>query len=249
MRDFTLPAFEGLLVKLQKNGYNFITFEEYLDHPVKGKQVILRHDVDNYPQNSLDTAIIEHRLGIKGTYYFRIVKQSNDPRVIKAIAELGHEIGYHYEDLALQRGNRERAIAEFEKNLEYFRTFYPVRTICMHGSPLSKWDNQALWETYDYKKYGITGTPYLEIDFNDFLYLTDTGRRWDGEKVSVRDKVTSNYHFDFKTTFDIIEAVPKLPDHIMITIHPQRWNDKLSKWILELILQNGKNVIKRIIAS
>ena len=41
---------------------------------------------------------------------------------------------------------------------------------------------------YDYKKLVIIGEPYFDIDFSKVLYLTDTGRRWDGEKVSVRDK-------------------------------------------------------------
>ena len=39
----------------------------------------------------------------------------------------------------------ELAICDFGRNLEKFRKFYPVKTICMHGSPLSKWDNRDLW--------------------------------------------------------------------------------------------------------
>lgn len=251
MRDFTLSSLELLLSTLQKKGYRFVTFEDYLTTKPSGKIVILRHDVDALAQNSLNAAIMENNLGIKGVYYFRIVKQSNKPKIIKAIASLGHEIGYHYEDLALTGGDKEKAIKDFEKNLTYFRTYYPVKTICMHGSPLSKWDNRKLWETYNYKKYGIIGEPYFEIDFNKFLYLTDTGRRWDGEKVSVRDKVTSSgtYTFSFNATFDIIKNIDKLPDQIMITTHPQRWNNGTFKWTMELVMQNSKNLIKQLIAS
>ena len=39
----------------------------------------------------------------------------------------------------------ELAICDFERNLRRFRKLYPVKTICMHGSPLSKWDNRDLW--------------------------------------------------------------------------------------------------------
>jgi hypothetical protein len=35
---------------------------------------------------------------------------------------------------------------------------------------------------------GIIGEPYFDVDFSKVLYLTDTGRRWDGGIVSVRDK-------------------------------------------------------------
>ena len=251
MRDFTLSTLELLLSTLLKNGYSFVTFEEYLTSKPGGKQIILRHDVDAFAQNSLETAIMEHKLGIKGTYYFRIVKQSNKPKIINAIAELGHEIGYHYEDLAHAHGNKKKAIKSFEKNLAHFRTFYPVKTICMHGSPVSKWDNRTLWEDYDYKKYGIIGEPYFEIDSEKFLYLTDTGRTWDGHKVSVRDKMPlpSPHKFSFNTSFDIIEKADKLPEQLMITTHPQRWNNNNSRWVMEFVFQNVKNLVKRVIAS
>jgi hypothetical protein len=249
MRDFTLTAYEQLLTALKKNGYAFDTFEDYLKNKKEGKQVILRHDVDALPQNSLNTAVIENQLGIKGSYYFRIVKGSNHPEIIKAIAGLDHEIGYHYEDLALAKGNKEVAMKEFKKNLGYFRTFYPVSTICMHGSPLSKWDNRKMWDEASYKEYDIIGEPYFEIDFSNFLYLTDTGRRWDGEKVSIRDKVKSNHNLQFHSTFDIIEGIKTLPDKIMITVHPQRWDDNSFRWMKEYVLQNSKNIIKKLIAS
>ncbi len=83
----------------------------------------------------------------------------------------------------------ELAIEDFERNLEKLRKFYPVKTICMHGSPLSKWDNRDLWKRYNYRDFGIIAEPYFDIDFGEVLYLTDTGRRWDGDRVSVRDKV------------------------------------------------------------
>ena len=48
------------------------------------KYVILRHDVDAKPWNSLKTAQIEHALGAKATYYFRVGAESNVPEVIKS---------------------------------------------------------------------------------------------------------------------------------------------------------------------
>jgi hypothetical protein len=83
----------------------------------------------------------------------------------------------------------ELAICDFERNLEKFRKLYPVKTICMHGSPLSKWDNRDLWTKYNYRDFGIIAEPYFDINFDEVFYLTDTGRRWDGDKVSIRDKV------------------------------------------------------------
>jgi hypothetical protein len=68
----------------------------------------------------------------------------------------------------------------------------------MHGSPLSRWDSRLLWSRYDYREFGIIGEPYFDVDFDEVLYLTDTGRRWDGERFSVRDKVRGNEELRMK---------------------------------------------------
>ena len=188
MPDFTFRTFRLLLSTLKAQHYTFQTFVQFLRDPAS-RAIILRHDVDARKLNSLHVAQLESELGITGTFNFRIVPRSFDTEVIRKIKEMGHEIGYHYEDLTLTRGNYDHAILLFEQNLAKIRQVAPVETICMHGSPLSKYDNRKLWERYDYRDYGVLGEPYFDIDFSKVLYLTDTGRRWDGERVSVRDKM------------------------------------------------------------
>lgn len=249
--DFTLKIYQSLLQALKNGGYSFFTFEEYCDGKAEGKFIILRHDVDLRARHSLATAKLEAQLGLKASYYFRVVPQSKQPDIIKAIAELGHEIGYHYEDMSLYNGNSSQAIDHFSHQLGYFRKFYPVRTICMHGSPTSKYDNRSIWKHYDYKDFGVIGEPYFDVDFNKVFYLTDTGRCWDGEKFSVRDKVNSTFNQQFHSTKNIINAIGTnlFPTKIMITTHPQRWTDNLTEWTIEFILQNLKNTIKRLIVK
>lgn len=248
-RDFTWSRYNALLTALQQCRYEFRTFEEYCQGNRQGRLVLLRHDVDARPWHALQCAQIEKNKGIQSSYYFRILPKSNCPEVIRKIAALNHEVGYHYEEMSLAKGDSETAIRMFEKNLAYFRQFYPVRTICMHGSPTSAFNNQDLWKSYDYRQWNIIGEPYFDIDFNDFLYLTDTGRCWDGQKYSIRDKVEGQTLSPFHSTNDIIKALAadSLPDKIMITTHPQRWTNSRGKWWLELIEQQLKNQIKQII--
>lgn len=248
-KDFTIAAYTKLLNALQKSGYAFITFEDWCVGKVSDRYVILRHDVDMKSGNSLITARVEAVKDIRATYYFRIVPQSNQPTIIRSIARMKHEIGYHYEDLSIFRGNKEQAIEHFSRQLAYFRLYYPVRTACMHGSPTSRYDNRDLWEIYNYRDFGIIGEPYFDIDFNKVFYLTDTGRCWDGEKYSVRDKVKSGFKQSYHITNDIIKAAKNgsLPECIMITTHPQRWTDNRLEWLLELVTQNVKNIVKRFI--
>ena len=245
-KDFTLEKYEAFLKAAIDNGYQLVSYQNYLNNDFE-KVLILRHDVDKKPQNSLRTAQLQHQLGVTGTYYFRAVPESFDVSVIKQIANLGHEIGYHYEDLTICKGDYENAIVHFEKWLTKLREFYPVKTVCMHGSPLSRHDNRKLWDKYNYKDFDLVAEPYFDIDFNEVFYITDTGRKWDGNKVSVRDKVASKFELTFHSTDDLIIAFKegKLPNKIMQNIHPQRWSNNRLEWIQELFLQNIKNSIKK----
>lgn len=243
--DFSFTIYNNLLVSLKKGGFNFQTFYDFLISPFD-KVVILRHDVDSLPKNALKIAEIEANLGIKSTFYFRARKNVFNEVIINKIIELGHEIGYHYENLDIYKGNYEKAFEDFKYNLEKFRKLYPVKTICMHGSPLSKYDNRKLWEKYDYKSIGIIGEPYFDVNWNEVLYLTDTGRKWNCIETIVRDKVKSKFsHLKFSNTSEIIENINLLPKKIMINTHPQRWTNNLILWGYEFISQNLKNSIKK----
>lgn len=244
--DFTIKIFSELIESFIKNNYRFVTVREYFEmQPDNG--IMLRHDIDKKPENALLLARIEQEFKIKGTYYFRIVKGSFDLDIMKSISEFGHEIGYHYEDLSMNNGNIEQSINSFEKNLEKFREYFDVKTICMHGSPTSKFDNRDIWRIHNYKKFGLIGEPYLDLNFENVFYLTDTGRMWNAKSVTLRDKVTHlGNKPEFKNTFDIIRAIKnnKFPRLAMITVHPQRWTDSRMEWLLEFIFQNIKNPVK-----
>lgn len=256
--DFSLKKYVQLIECLRDNGFRFLTFAEYCEQKEtlsNCRFVILRHDVDLRAENSLVMAEIEYKHSIKASYYFRIVEQSNKPKIIKAIVEMGHEIGYHYEDMTICKGDVEEAIVHFKNQLEYFRQFYPVKTICMHGAPRSKFDGRDLWKQYDYHNFGIIGEPYFDVDFSKVFYLTDTGRRWDGFKVSVRDKIPVfqdewvRKGLVFHNTDAILTAVDagRFPLQLMMTTHPQRWKDNKGDWFVELMGQWAKNIVKRFV--
>lgn len=262
MRDFTLEQYRVLLQALRKAGYRLLPLEEYcaekeaLDSG-NAKFVILRHDVDKRADRSVQTAAVERDMGVRASYYFRVVPESNQPDVIRKITAMGHEIGYHYEDMACAKGDTEKAIQHFAHWLAYFREYYPVKTICMHGAPTSKWDGRDLWKRYDYHAYGIAGEPYFDVDFSRVFYLTDTGRCWDGYKVSIRDKVPVYQDewvrkgWAYHGTEDVMKAIEagSMPPKIMVTTHPQRWTDETGGWLKELLWQSAKNVVKRIVVA
>jgi hypothetical protein len=177
---------------------------------------------------------------------------------------MGHEIGYHYENLSdpqisqidADEGKKEfrdklfeLAICDFERNLEKLRKLCPVKTICMHGSPLSKWDNRDLWKRYNYRDFGIIAEPYFDLDFDEVFYITDAGRAWNNENVSIRDKVKSKFTYRINSIDDIIDLVKSGdgPDKIMLSIHPHNWGKTNLEWFKILVWQSLKNVVKRAI--
>lgn len=248
-RDFTYTKYEQLLTAILDAGYACIPTNRFFDtaKPLPEKLFILRHDVDRLPFNAVKLAQIQRKHEVTGTYYWRIHRESYNETAIRQVVDLGHELGYHYEDLTICKGNIQAAIRHFEEKLDHFRKFYPVVSICMHGSPMTKWDNRDIWNHANYRDYKVVSEPYYDFDFKTMFYLTDTGRHWNNKEISVRDKVDSGYDIPINGTDDIIQKLRsgQLPNHLMYNIHPQRWNNGLFLWSKELIGQNVKNVIKR----
>lgn len=253
--DFTIKKYRELVLAFREAGYVFMTYADYAKECVVDceKIVVMRHDVDRSVKRARELAEVENEMGVKTSYYFRekfIVENRDDIRWIEG---LGHEVGYHYEDLVTEKGDVDKSCARFVRNVEKMRQVADVRTITMHGSPMSRFDSKDMWRVYDYKKLGLIGEPQFDVDWREMFYLTDTGRSWNG--VSRRDKVAERASeweakgWVYKTTDDVIKAVRegRFPNRVMMTIHPQRWIDNRCEWVKELVVQGVKNCVKRVL--
>lgn len=246
---------------------------------LQSRAVVLRHDVDRQPQRALAIALLEHERNIRASYHIRVTADRGvhaEVSVLEKIIGMGHEIAYHYEDLSracnklrkskfsrIGQKDFERGIKlaeeSFRTNLQILRQYYPVRVISMHGDPLSAHDNRKLWDYSDYSDHGIICEPYLDIDYDKVLYLTDTGRRWDASNANRRDRVVinstqesiraGNHVLVVHSTFDLIRSVAsgETPDKLIINTHPQRWNSGFVPWFSELIGQNVRNAVKSVL--
>ena len=246
--EFTFVTYKRLLTAFLENNYKICRVDQYFQE-TNCKILFLRHDVDRFPNNALKMARIESEMGIKSTYYFRSNKGVFVDRIVKEIISLGHEIGYHYEDLSLCKGDIKAALTLFQNNLEKFRLYYPVNTICMHGSPLSKWNNKKIWAENDFHKYGIMLDTSISINYNEVFYITDNGFGWNLTAVSVRDKVESNFQIPIRNTKHLIDLIntEKIPAKLFINTHPDTFFDFGMRWFLNYSMIKCKNVIKRII--
>jgi hypothetical protein len=248
-KDFTIHKFRSLCEAVASN-YPTITMAEYFEGSHPDRFVLMRHDVDRMPGHALETAKIEQELGIRSTYYFRAIKSTFKPELMKQIEDMGHEVGYHYEDLSVANGDHEKAIELFASNLERFRKICNVKTICMHGRPLSKYDNRDLWKSYDFEDYGIIGEAYLSAG-EKLNYFSDTGRNW-GNKNSLRDFIPGKDVYEtFNTTDNFVNSISSRSlSNYYILSHPERWGLSSFDWSLyygmDMIVNISKDFLKAV---
>ncbi|MDO8725080.1 MAG: hypothetical protein Q7J35_03310 [Candidatus Methanoperedens sp.] len=277
--DFTLTKYKELCETILDSGYSIYSLKAYFSlQNETEKFVIIRHDIDDEIDliNSLKIAEIESDLGIKATYYFRTTNRVFKKDVIKKIAEMGHEIGYHYETLGKTDGDIDLAFKLFIDELENFRTLCPIKTIAQHGGPLKgdqsaasfsglfniiinlmfktknldSWLSKDIWKQYNFADLGILGEAYLSIDYNKIAYFTDTNRIWNDPKYRMKDfaEGKSNINIVINCTDDLIKIIKnKSVNKIVITTHPSNWKSNLAQWVSWLVLQKIRNYGKKIL--
>jgi len=97
--DFTEAEYSSL-VKCARARFRFCRFTE---HFVDENCAIWRHDVDFSPQRALATARIEAIAGVTSTYFvlfgspFYNLFEDEIRKIFCEIAEMGHDIGLHYD--------------------------------------------------------------------------------------------------------------------------------------------------------
>lgn len=216
----------------------------------KRKIIVLRHDVERKHPAAVRMAAVEADLGISATYYFRCVPRFHDDP-IRQVGSMGHEIGYHYEVMSLAKGDPERARKIFTNQLAGLRELGRVDTAVMHGAPLSRHHNLGFWDHGNKPSdFGLTGEPYLDVDYGEIAYLSDTGRNWTEKRFNLRDKVSSRPEGldGIVKTRHLIGLVksgrfPKL----FLLIHPHHWDNDPVRWTVQLLTDAGANTLKTLI--
>jgi hypothetical protein len=241
-RDFTLDTYRLLLDVMES--YEVLTVRRYLEERPKSGFIILRHDVDRFPKNALKMARLEASRNIFSTYYFRVSRRI-EKNIIREIADLGHEVGYHYEVLSKANGDYEQAIRLFESELGCLRTVCDIKTISMHGKPLSKWDNSQLWNEHSFTPFRVIGDGMLSI--RNVPYFTDAGRSWDGSN-NLRDHLKDEKDIrGFNNTFQLLDNIIKHKnDFYYLNIHPERWASSITEYYISYFFDITANLVKKI---
>lgn len=243
--DFTLSKYCGILEAGQAAGYAPLTFAAWFGGARPARALLLRHDVDRRPGHALAMARMEAARGIAASYYFRAVGPAWNPEIITAIAALGHEIGYHYEDLNLAGGDMDKARAGFAAHLARLRGLAPVASIAMHGSPLGRWNNLDMWPDHEYRAHGVEDVT-LSIDYADIPFFTDSGRTFGDSAANLRDHVGSRQVAGVDGSDSLASWLAGADAPVVcVSTHPERWTDAALPWARQWGIDMAANTIKR----
>ena len=170
--------------------------------------------------------------------------------MIAAVAALGHHIGYHYENLAACAGDWDRALTSFAADLERFRELAPCRTVCRHGSPMSRHDNLALLRGGRWRDYGLLGDAVLSFDDKRAVYFTDTGGRWgSGGGPNLRDLQPGALIARIpRNTGELADLLPTYRATVYLNAHPERWAagwiDAASCRAIDMLANMAKRLVR-----
>lgn len=234
-KDFSLTVYRRLIGEIKNTGWPSFSVRDYfLQRQRASAFFILRHDVDRRPLNALRMALLEHEQGVHATYYFRIRRSSFHENIIRKIARLGHEIGYHYEVMDKARGDARGAERFFEEELEWLRSLSEIRTAAMHGNPLTAWDNRDFWKKISPARFGLLGEAYVSMDDPEIHYVTDTGRGWNRPRYNLLDNFPSGTVKMLPSctgTEQLIRIIQqKRVKKIYLQVHPNRWSRGRLQW-------------------
>ena len=179
------------------------------------RTVIWRFDVERALPHHVKLAEILSARDMPCTLYFHTRRGCYAPASLRAIQDLGHEVGIHHECLDRCAGDFEAARELFLREVEMFhRDGLRLRTVCSHGEAglrregySTNWD---LFERYPnlLDEAGVQGEVYLWLRAQppSLLYASDT---------------FSSYRRFWPT----LDKAAKTDDPLMVLAHAHRWRN------------------------
>lgn len=246
---WSLGGYERLCQAVISSGYEICTVSGCIKGSCENK-VCFRHDIDRFPKNAVCMAELESSLGIKSTYYVRMVYGVFSQDLACRLSSLGHEVGYHYETLVKSKGDFDEARRLFIRELKILEdTGICIDTAAAHGSPLSGYDSKKIMSKEFLLQSGLAGEAYLSIDYNHMAYYTDTGRSWSACDTNIRDRVDSDASWPVINTLDELIALiesRQLPS-ICVQTHPERWAYNNLTLLRSRLFDNSTSIAKQIL--
>lgn len=193
----SLDLYEEILRKAIACGYDFPTVSELKDGVDFNRRFLLmRHDIDTSPRNALEMARLEHRLGVRSSYFVLLHSPLYNPAAsvhwdaLRELMSLGFEVGLHYDtEFYLARGLDPLAgvladAAALEKILGM-----PIKSVSQHRPASSLFLKELNAHYVD---------AYNKDLMTDARYISDSGFKWRGQSlmdlIGIEDRIHALIH-------------------------------------------------------
>ncbi len=134
--DFTLDGYRALLEAFFTRGYEARGFD---DVDLGSKHLIVRHDLDMTIRAAVPVGELEHKMGVRATYFVLVRSELYNPfsaaggRDLRRLVDWGHTIGLHFNALLypVDRASLDRGAASECAVLETI-IGQPVKLVSLH---------------------------------------------------------------------------------------------------------------------
>lgn len=189
---FTFANIEAQYRAALDTGYEFISCMEYAE--LKGNlpdlTIVNRVDIDLSVKKADRLRDIYDRLGIKASFFVRLHAPEYNPfsfenyRILKAIRDSGHEIGYHSEIVDQAAIWGEDAADCLLRDLDVLNRMLgiQVKGVASHGG-ITGLNNLDFWKDRTASEFGLVYEAYDKSDaynlFDNSFYISDSEwTRW-----------------------------------------------------------------------
>lgn len=222
--NFSFEHYNEILNNLLSRNYTVYTCEEFIGtQNLKEPYIVLRHDIEYFPEKALVFACREFEAGIKSSYFFRVhAKEYNLYNykiydILKIILKYKHEIGLHTENLDFANVCADSAedIIKKEKAFLELLLDQDIKGASPHCD-LTEINNLDFWKKHTPDEFGFKYQTYEEDFFKNCVYVSDSLGKW---------KKYVDINKQSEPAICICDLINK-GKNIYALIHPRTWYHK-----------------------
>ena len=259
--NFTYNEWENFCKELKRNDIISVTAASLLESArnaelLPRRFVVIKHDVESFPQKALDIARIESRYGHRSSYYVQpsLMVEAN-VGLFNEIQRLGHEVSYHHSVIDSAQGDIALAIVLYQKDVELFEKYgFDVKTVCQHGNPASKYDNRDFFKSCEAKEK-FPDQIDIMVDFSDkigcaYTYISDVGMLFKIVKDPVHHmNLSADDEYTIIGDIDhVLNTIFENPSaSYVVSVHPHRYSRSAVGAIARKMLFNLLKSIARVV--
>ena len=239
--NFVYREWEKLCLNVLSK-YNCIRIDEIPKQPPNKPWVAIKHDVETNVEKAFELAKIENAHNIHATYFVQSYLLEDNFTLLNKMADLGHEVSYHYDVLDANNGNMQLALREFTDTVTRFEDLgFQINSVCPHGNPLIIRDGWSSNKDFFRNSEVVSLFPNMfdvviqasDVIKSKFLYISDAGYSWKLIGNVDSNDVSNAGDIEIATYREFVALIDSC-DNVIVSSHPHRWCKSNASAIFQL---------------